>query len=341
MRAGSVQHPGRRRTGLARHMRLAVEAALIFLIGASSGRAADRPEDLAFELAGKLTENVTAWLPRSASTPHYEIHSDLDAEHLEFYAKFFEDFTAWFQANYFDFDQTTPLRVCVFSNQTAFVDFSRKQGLPDTPFGYYLGPIANTAVINLDRGIGAATHELVHHFIMMGFPHGCPHWVNEGFCMFFEKFIAHYDEAGNLQITFGYFNDWRFVYAWNVIDQTTLADIVGYRLPNSAQAFILFLHHRQLLKLFMNDLRQSPHDRLGIDTLTSIYGGTGQLILRDWKRWMAEQEVDADMRLIQRSFVLTAPEWDAWWATNADRMYWDEERQIYRSRQSPAPSPIR
>lgn len=184
-------------------------------------------------------------LPREIKTEHLHIYTDLESDSARFYADFFEGFTTYFKENYFDFCQEgarassretktsllakilalfgltrkhmtqralpspdRPLDVYLFRNRLRHEFYLIREGGPATRHGYY-SPHENLIVVNLASGLGTATHELVHHFVARGFNRAqCPQWVDEGFAMFFEKFLAHFDEQGKLTISFGYFSNW-------------------------------------------------------------------------------------------------------------------------------------
>lgn len=56
---------------------------------------------------------------------------------------------------------------------------------PSTPYGYY-SPSANALIMNIGLGAGTLSHELVHPYIEVNYPHA-PSWFNEGLASLYEQ----------------------------------------------------------------------------------------------------------------------------------------------------------
>ena len=118
-----------------------------------------------------------------------------------------------------------------------------------TKYGFYSGLKNNIIVVNRASGLGTATHELVHYFIDVGFPEHPPVWIDEGIATFFEKFIGHFDDSGKLNISFGYFSNWRFPITKKKINKLSLKQIINSKDMSqcAARSFMLFLHKKSFL----------------------------------------------------------------------------------------------
>jgi hypothetical protein len=268
-------------------------------------------------------------LSRERTTEHLHIYSDLSEGDLDFYAKFFERFIIYFRENYLPFSQERPLTMYLFGDMQSYLSYSERQKAPRTPYGYWLAEF-NVIVVNLKTGVGTATHELVHHLVYKGFVKPCPHWANEGIATFFEKFIGHVDDRGQLHISFGYFSNWRFPITKHEVDNISLGKLV--RTPNdqcTARSLMLFLHKKRLFTQFIHELSLREDDPTGLITLIRIYGKDLPDLEKEWKDWIRLQPVDDNVLLVQRSFVKTQHDWDLWWEANKNRLYWDEEEHLY------------
>lgn len=275
-------------------------------------------------------------LPNRRETARCVIWTDLDGERLDFHAKFFEGFWDWFEQEYYRVPAAAKLPILLFSKEADYTAFRTASGGPDTPFGYYEFTADGECmlVVNLSSGLGTATHEFVHHFVRLGFGERAPFWMNEGFAQFFEKFMGHIDASGALQISFGYFSNWRFPAAKQRVEAFSLAGLVQNRDEDhvALRELFLFLHKRGRLKPLLDAMRSRQGDPDGTETLAMVWGRPLQDLEQHWKEWIRSQPIDLDVNLVPRSFVLTAPEWKAWWEENKDRLEWSTEERIYRAR---------
>jgi hypothetical protein len=195
-----------------------------------------------------------------------------------------------------------------------------------------MGPWANIIVVNGESGLGTTTHELVHHFTRTSFARRPAKWVQEGIAVFFEKFIGHFDEDGKLIISFGYFSNWRFPETKKLVKWLSLDDMVLAKEPDqsSAGALMLFLHKKGLFREFVKQLSKVTDDPNSVRTLEKVYGKPLSEIGKDLKDWINAQPIDADVGLVEKSFVLPADKWQIWLKRNNSRLYWSEAEQIYR-----------
>jgi len=276
-------------------------------------------------------------LPREIETKHFHIYTDLEPDSARFYADFFEGFTVYFKKYYFDFHQNQRLTVYLFSTTLRYELHNRKSRGPSTPYGYYCGPEENLIVVNLASGLGTATHELVHHFVAKGFTREtCPQWVNEGFAMFFEKFIAYFDTQGKLMISLGYYSNWRFPQTKRLIKKIRFADLTNYRYDSPIRDFMLFLHRKGLLEKFINRMIERRGDPTGKVTLQTVCRKDIPTMVDEWKAWVRSQPIDGNVRLVKQAFVKTAKEWESWQRANRGKIHWDERLHIYVVGKPPA-----
>ena len=96
------------------------------------------------------------------------------------------------------------------------------------------------------------------------------------------------------------------------------------------RSLMLFLHKKGLLKTFINKVRLEADDPTGLKTLEAVCGEPVGSFEKKWKEWIRAQPVDDNVLLVERAFVKTKDEWDTWWATEKDRLTWDEQQGIYR-----------
>ncbi len=269
-------------------------------------------------------------LPYSLTTKHFHLYTDLAPDAARYYATFFEEFTTYFTTYYFNFSQDRLLTVYLFSTPLRYEFYNRKYQRFHTPYGYYCGPEKNLMVINLASGLGTATHELVHHFVAKGFTQTpCPEWVNEGFAMFFEKFIAHFDPCGSLVMSVGYFSDWRFPQTKRMINKVTFKNLIRYKHPSPVRDFMLFLHRKGLLQKFIEQLRGRRKDPNGALTLEAVCGQKIPALIEEWKAWVRAQPIDGNVRLVKQSFVKKHDDWLVWLQANQGRLVWNSTLQIY------------
>lgn len=276
-------------------------------------------------------------LSRRVETDCVVIHTDLPEAQARHYANFFDGFYRYFATNYFPVVQRQKLEILLFAANQDYQAFDRF-GPPQSPFGYYL-PGKNTMVVNVQRGLGTAAHELVHHFLALG---GIDlmtkvrraSWVNEGIPEFFEKFMGYVADDGTLHISFGYFSNWRFPDAKEKIAHATLPKLFQEFDPNLSSAFMLFLHQKGLMRKFVRELQAQGRAADAENLLVALYGQPLAVIEREWKEWIDGQAVDDDVNLVPQAFVKTESEWRAWWEKNQDRLVWDEKQERYRPRGS-------
>lgn len=273
-------------------------------------------------------------LTRQSKTGHFHIYTDVDEASLDYYEHFFEGFYDYFNREYFEIGQSRPLKVYLFKGAESYSPFAESVRGLRTPYGFYMGPWANTIVVNRESGLGTTTHELVHHFIRTSFVRRPPKWVDEGIATFFEKFIGHIGEDGKLTISFGYFSNWRFPETKRLAKWLSIEGLVTLEEPDqsAARSLMLFLHKKGLFKQFVREMSVQKNDPTGELTLQKVYGKSIPDIEREWKDWVMAQPIDKDVTLVPRAFVLPEREWQQWWQLNQSRLYWSEAEQIYRAR---------
>jgi hypothetical protein len=66
-----------------------------------------------------------------------------------------------------------------------------------------------------------------------------------------------------------------------------------------------------------------------IKTLEAVYGADLGTIESEWKGWVKSQPVDANVKLVSRSFILPHAEWIRWWEINRQNLSWDDEKKLY------------
>jgi hypothetical protein len=268
-------------------------------------------------------------------TTHYDIRSDMPATSLEYYDRVFEGFFEYFTREWFPVSLDRPLTIYLFESGSTYRAYAAKTGGPETPYGYY-EPARNLLVVNVQSGLGTATHELVHHFVARAFSGVAPpQWINEGFAAFFEKFIGHLDREGRLTISVGYFSNWRFPFVKGNVEALSLPKLIAFADgdQSSASSFMLFLHRRNLLRSFMIELiRAGQRDPAGITSLQKVFGKDLPIIEREWKEWIRAQPLDDNVALVQRSFVATPEEWESWWKSQQSRLEWNDALKVYEVR---------
>jgi len=268
--------------------------------------------------------------PAATSAPTWR------GEPLDFHASFFEGFWDWFENEYYAVPAEPKLPILLFTKEAEYNAFRTASAGPDTPFGYYRATAGGECmlVVNLSSGLGTATHELVHHFVRLGFGERAPDWMNEGFAEFFEKFIGHVDLSGRLDISFCYFSNWRFPAAKERIDQVSLSSLLqnGPETQVALRELFLFLHKRGRLPALIKAMRARQGDLDGAETLAKVWGGTLADLEQQWKEWIRSQPIDADVNLVPRSFVVTESEWLRWWPAHQNSLEWSPSERIYRAK---------
>lgn len=265
-------------------------------------------------------------------TEHYNIHTNLDYERLDYFEKFFEGFFEYFDREVFKIKQPERLEVFLFDSLNYYRPFATYLiGYDFTPYGFYL-PGQNIIVVNADTGLGTTTHELAHHFVKCGFDQRPAEWVNEGIATFFEKFIGHLDENGKLHITFGYFSDVRLPLTKEHLNEYSLPALIARRgTPQPPiRSLMMFLHKKGKFKEFVRLAANSKDDPYALGALEKVYDKPVEEIEIEWKQWVRNLPMDNDTFLVEEAFVKTAPQWQTWWDENKHRLYYSEEEQIYR-----------
>jgi hypothetical protein len=287
-----------------------------------------------FRTDRNLTQQI---LTNQRQTEHFHIYSNLNKATLDYYEQFFEGFFEYFSREYFPIRQKRPLKVFLFSDTESFTPYAKSCGC-DSPYGFYMGLRENIIVVNHESGLGTTTHELVHHFIATSFARRHAKWVDEGIATFFEKFIGHLDDEGKLTISFGYFNNWRFPAVKFAVNAFNLSEIMTAKEPDqcAARSLMLFLNKKGLFKSFVKEISTIKGDWDGSATLQKVYGKSIADIESEWKAWIKAQPIDEDVKLVESAFVLPESQWQTWWRTNQNRLYWSEEEQIYRVRKPKA-----
>lgn len=264
-------------------------------------------------------------------TPHYNIHTNLDYERLDYFEKFFEGFYEYFDREIMTIKQPERLEVFLFGNLKYYLPFAERIGGPRiTSYGFYL-PGRNIIVVNANTGLGTTGHELAHHFIYCGFDRIPADWVNEGIASFFEKFIGYIDESGDMKITLGYFSNVRLPYTLENLKDFSLPALIARRRPPQApvRSFIMFLHKKGIFKEFIRLAANSKDDPYALGALEKVYSKPVDEIEAEWKKWVLELPMDNDTFLVKKAFVKTSEEWKTWWDENGEKLYYDPDEKIY------------
>jgi hypothetical protein len=273
--------------------------------------------------------SIPAVLSNNITSQYLQIHTDLVDDQAHFYTNFFNEFYRYFGKEYFPIHQEQRLKVFLFGSPAAYRDYVEDQFKNYTPYGSYLGLKKNTIIVNLNSGLGTATHEMVHHFMAVGKINHYSAWVSEGFPAFFEKFIGYLDSNDKLHISLGYFSNWRFPLTRHVIDKYTLEALFKTRDQSVARSFNLFLHRQGCLAEYIKTLYIGEGRADPAKTLEAIYGADLITIEREWIGWVKSQPIDANVKLVERSFILPYPEWVQWWNQNQEYLHWDEDKRLY------------
>lgn len=280
--------------------------------------------------------NPFAVLTNQLITPHYNMHTNLDYEQLEYFENFFEGFYEYFDREILKIKQPRKLEVFLFSNLNYYRPFAiRLRGPNFTPYGFY-SPSRNIIVVNADTGLGTTAHELAHHFVSCGFDQSPSHWIHEGIATFFEKFIGHLDENGKLHLTVGYFSNERLPYTKEHIDEYSLPALIARRgfSQGMIRSFMMFLHKKGKFKEYVELLSNSKDDQYGLGSLEKVYDKPIDEIEKEWKQWVRDLPMDNDTFLVENEFVKTPQQWQKWWSENQHRLYFCPEEQIYRVKEA-------
>jgi hypothetical protein len=175
-------------------------------------------------------------------------------------------------------------------------------------------------------------HELVHHFNALHFGETLPRWINEGFAMFFEKFIGFRADDGSVWFSFGYFSPWRLALAQKSLERfDLLANIEGSVYdPCPLREFFLYMHKKNMLQRFLEEYPSSP-DASGKTTLCKIWGKTVPEVETEWKDWVKAQPFDENAKLVKTSFIKEKTDWLTWLAERPF-LEWDEAAEIFRAK---------
>ncbi|HEX6813385.1 MAG TPA: hypothetical protein VF384_17325 [Planctomycetota bacterium] len=271
-------------------------------------------------------------LDRVHTTERFVIRSDVDAPRLAFQAHWIEGFWRWFESTWFPVRGDRPLQAWLFGDPRRFLAWKRESGGPDASGYYHVVSWQPVLVVNLTTGYGTSTHELVHHFVFSAFGIDAPPWFNEGFAAFFEKFLAHVRDDGELVISVGYFSNWRFPEAKSNVDQYQLDALLSAGLDvdqTAARSLMLFLHRQQKLKALVTSMLERRDDPRGAAALARAWGAPLADLEQRWKQWIRAQPIDAEVLLVPQSTVLPEAEWREWLRANEDRLQWSEAEQRY------------
>jgi hypothetical protein len=66
-----------------------------------------------------------------------------------------------------------------------------------------------------------------------------------------------------------------------------------------------------------------------IKTLETVYGADLGTIESKWKGWVKSQPIDANVKLVERSFIFSYPQWIRWWDSNREYLHWDTKKMLY------------
>lgn len=277
-------------------------------------------------------KNKAQVLTSQFQTKHFNIRTNLDDSHIDYYAGFFEGFYRYFEWNYFRLEQKKPLEVYLFKDESSYKSYANAVVRNYTPYGFYMGLKNNRIIVNRESGLGTITHELVHYFIDVGFEKRPSQWVHEGIGTFFEKFIGHFDRDGQLQMSFGYFSNWRFPLAKATIKQASLSSLIESSDPEQCllRSFFLFLHKKGLFAECVKRWQGAKNNSDSVSILEEVYGASLGGIETDWKEWVKNQPIDNEVKLVPSAFVLEERQWQQWWVINQRRLYWDSRQQIYK-----------
>ena len=264
-------------------------------------------------------------------TEHFHIFTNFDSDSIDYYENLFEGFLDYFSTEYFKVNLNRRLKVYLFRNEKSYKNYVTKSYKTYTSYGFYMGPWANTIVINAESGLGTAIHELVHHFIATNFSTHPPAWIDEGIATFFEKFIGYIDSGGNLHISVGYFSNWRFPITKRNLKRLSLIQLVNSNDPDqcAARSFMLFLHKKGFFKSFIKQISVQKNDSTGLTTLQNIYGQPIDQIENQWKNWIKSQPIDGNVNLVQWAFIKTEEQWQQWKYANINKLYWNQNERVY------------
>jgi hypothetical protein len=275
-------------------------------------------------------------LARQASAPGFVIHSDLGAERLAFHAQWVGAFWRWFAARYVDVPTRPELRILLFGDPRLFLAWNRSVQGPEAMGYYTLEHGEPLLAVDLATGVGTFTHELVHHFLQTAMGREPPPWFNEGVAAFFEKFLGHVRADGELELSVGYFSNWRFPICKQRVGSYRLDDLLraGRDVDQcAARSLMLFLHRERKLETLVRLMTDRGHERWpdpnGAAKLENAWGAPLADLERRWLDWIRVQPLDGDVALVPRSQMLTAEQWSQWLRTEGGGLDWDDAQQRY------------
>jgi hypothetical protein len=303
------------------------------LVGFFLHRQASYPRSGAAPFAIKASgaEAKSLSLDNLITTECLAIETDLTPDRADFYARFFDEFYDFFSREYWPVQQKKRLRMLLFETSEKY---KRSPWSSDSQYGCYLGLERNTIVVNLESGLGTATHEMVHHFMALAGINGYRDWIGEGIPMFFEKFMGYLDAEDKLHLSLGYFSNWRFPRARLDIDGFTLNKLLTTDNRCVCRSFILFLHRRGYLKQFVRALVAGRGKADPVRILREVCGGDLSAIETDWKSWVRSQPIDGNVGLVPWAFVVPHSEWTRWLKENENRLYWDKRLKLFAVREN-------
>jgi hypothetical protein len=278
--------------------------------------------------------NPLTILTNQLITRHFNIHTNLDFERLDYFEKFFEGFFEHYDREFLKIKQPKPLEVFLFDGPKTYGPFARHVvGRKYTRYSGFYSPSLDIIVVNAETGLDTLTHELAHHFTDCSFDYRPVPWIREAISTHFEKFIGHLDEDGKLHITFGYFSNERLPQAKEIIHKYTFSELIAWgRFPQSLiHTFVMFLHEKGKFREFARAAAAgSLDDPFGLGAIEKVYNKPLDEIEAEWKQWVLALPMDDDIFLVNEEFVKTPAEWDKWWSQNRNRLYFDPERRLYR-----------
>ncbi|MCK4958696.1 MAG: hypothetical protein KAT00_04840 [Planctomycetes bacterium] len=288
-------------------------------------------DTLEMDMRGYDGSNPFDVLSTHLITKHYNIHTNLDFERLDYFEAFFEGFFEYFDREVFTIKQPKRLEVFLFDSLKYYRPYAERLAGPNcTPYGFYI-PGEHVIVVNADSGLGTITHELTHHFVYCGFDWKPSSWVHEAIASFFEKFIGYLDENNKLNLTVGYFSSLRLPFTREHLGEFDLLRLISQANPPQAplRSFMMFLHQKGKFREFAQLASNSRSDPYGLGSLEKVYDKPIKEIEIEWKQWVRQIPMDNDTFLVEESFVKTWPEWQQWWSQNKHRLYLNHEENKY------------
>lgn len=233
----------------------------------------------------------------------FVIAGDFSRDQLDqWYRQTIQPATRAMAASYFDVRPDEPVRVLLFSDETAYNRFSKDlfgdEGV--SIFGYYK-PRQRTLVLNVSTGGGTLVHELTHALMAFDFE-DAPDWFNEGLASLHEECRIQEDEGGIV----GRVN-WRLSVLQQALEEKRLRTLESLVVDddfrrgdvgvNYAQAryFCLYMQRRGRLRTFYETFRANREsDRLGARSVIEVFpDDTWQTLEKDFRQWVMQLSRDA------------------------------------------------